>query len=128
MSVPHEATYDAILSPPAANVLSAAPIIEVTKFHLKSSVSRDAWLAQQAAVQKLLDEAKGCKGYASGFVEGKDEYLVLVGWESVEAHNGWAQAEKEKPDSACNRYVAMVTGAEMCHVAIREVMPGASRH
>lgn len=128
VSVPHEATFDAILSPPAGKVLGAAPIIEVAKLQLKAGVTREAWLAQMVLMQKLLDAIDACKGYAAGFVEGNDDYLILVGWDTVESHTEWMKGEKATPGSPVHDFGAMIETSEMHHIAIREVMPGASRH
>jgi len=126
--VPHEATYDAALSPAAANVLGSAPIVEVARFRLKPETSRDAWLACIARGTQLLANDAGCRGYAAGFVEGKREFLVLVGWDSVDAHSACVAKQKVDPAAPLHEYDTMADGVEMYHVAIREVMPGISRH
>lgn len=127
MSYPTDASYDAELAPPSAKVLGSAPIVETSKFHLKPEVTRECWWEQQRAVEALLDTAKGCLGYSSGFcTETERDFLALVGWESVAAHETWAAEERKKKDSVLKRYDELVVGCEGFHVAIKEVMPGAS--
>ncbi|KAF8532631.1 hypothetical protein BDD12DRAFT_901976 [Trichophaea hybrida] len=128
VSYPTDASYDAELNPPSSKILGSAPIIETAKFHLKPEVTRECWLEQQRAVEALLDAGvKGCVGYSSGFcTETEKDFLSLVGWESVEAHETWAAEEKAKQDSVLRRYDELIVGCDMFHVAVKEVMPGAS--
>jgi heme-degrading monooxygenase HmoA len=102
------------------DLLSKSPVVETAIFHLKDKVSADKWWEQQHAVEKLLDKAEGCRGYSSGFVkESESTFVALVGWDSVEAHQQWAEKEKEEKHSPLHRYRELTKHIEMVHVDMR---------
>ncbi|KAI5815033.1 hypothetical protein BZA77DRAFT_294648 [Pyronema omphalodes] len=117
---------DTELEQDPAKIMELGRVIETAVLTLKKEVTKDEIWKQQNAVNKLLDTAPGCFGYAAGFRVPKistdsgnhNEFVILVAWESKEAHISWAKKEMENPNSPLHGYDKLVEKSEMWHVTL----------
>lgn len=84
--------YHVALSPHPPTPAFTSPVTEVAKFAIK--VSREEWSTAYEKFQAGLKIAPGYKAHSSGWtIEDENEFVVVIGWESVEAHTEWGKSE-----------------------------------
>lgn len=84
--------FHSALRPFPSTEVFTSPVTEVTKLSIK--ISQDEWLVLYEKFEGGLRNASGYKGHAGGWtVETEGDFVVAVGWESVEANAEWAKTD-----------------------------------
>lgn len=77
--------------PPSPEIFTS-PVTEVATLSVK--ISQDEWLVLYEKFEGGLTGVPGYKGHTGGWaVETENDFVVAIGWESVEAHTAWANTD-----------------------------------
>ena len=103
--------------------ISSAPVIEWCRITLQSSTTLATWRQGFSQFEAILQRAPGYWGHRVGFVvEEPMVFLVLIGWESIEAHMAWFKTGGGK--QAVDFYIRGGTESfEMVHVIPQGPIP-----
>lgn len=84
--------YHAALKPHPPTPVFMSPVAEVAKFAI--AVTREEWAVLYEEFEKGLKNAPGYKAHSAGWtIEDEKDFVLVIGWESVEAHTSWAKTE-----------------------------------
>lgn len=84
--------YHVALKPHPPTPVFTSPVAEVAKFSI--TIAKEEWLAMYEEFEKGLREAPGYRGHSAGWtIEDENDFVLAIGWESVEAHTSWAKTE-----------------------------------
>ncbi|EPQ54472.1 hypothetical protein GLOTRDRAFT_121619 [Gloeophyllum trabeum ATCC 11539] len=100
----------------------ADPATELAFFTLKSPDEAAVLPAKMAALEKELEHAPGRRSYTWGkVVEKEDQILLIIGWDSVEAH--WDALKVDKPFADAVASAKESVNIDLVHVHFQEFKP-----
>lgn len=107
----------------AAAEIPDAPVIEWLTLHIEHNTPRDEWAKGVDKLRELLEDTaagKGYKGLGAGWSQmSEHEFVVLVGWESKEAHTEWKSGlDSKQAEAGLVLFRKGVKSVKMVHVAI----------
>lgn len=89
---PRPTFYHAALSPHPPTEAFTSPVTEVAK--LSVTVSKEEWLVLYEKFEVGLKIAPGYRAHSAGWmVEKEKDFVLAIGWDSVEAHTDWVKSE-----------------------------------
>lgn len=107
--------YHAALKPHPPTAVFTSPVTEVAKWLV--AVSKEDWIVFYEGFGEALNLAPGYRAHAGGYtVENENEFVVAIGWDSVEAHTAYVKTEAGAAMIA--KLMGSVSNPEMWHMRV----------